>query len=124
MLPYMEDLDGVVRKIAYLTKPGGAVLADFRHATPLFTLMREVKWRIRPQTGGGSRAHSKHELRHAMYAAGLTDVTFMMREYPFLDNFYAQKRWDWALSVRQALAHRSWLDWLGMVGFVAARKLA
>lgn len=124
MLPYVEQLDAVLRKMAYHTRPGGAILADFRHETPLYSALRAVKWRLRPQTGGGSRAHSKRLLTRALHAAGLTDVKFVMREYPFLDKWYAQRGWDWALDLRQALAHRPWLDWLGMIGFVAARKPA
>ena len=122
MLPYVEDYAAVIAKMAYHTRPGGMILVDFRHATPIYTLLRQIKWRLQPQTGGGSRAHSKRGLTEAFEAAGLTDIRFMMREYPLLDGWYAEKNRDWALSLRQMLAHRSWLDWLGMIGFAAARK--
>jgi len=122
MLPYVEDYSAVIAKMAFHTRPGGMILVDIRHATPIYTLLRQIKWRLQTQTGGGSRAHSKREISKAFKAAGLTDIRFMMREYPFLDSWYAEKNRDWALDLRQLLAHRSWLDWLGMIGFAAARK--
>ena len=123
LLSYLDDIEAVIRKMAYHTRPGGSILLDFRHATPVYTLIREVKWRVSAQTGGGNRgAVSKNTLRRMFKSAGMTDVTFVMREYPFLDELYSQRGWDRALDIRQALARRSWLDWLGMIGFVAARK--
>jgi len=122
MLPYVDDLPAVIRKMAQCAKPGGTILADFKHRSPLYNVSRVIGSRLRPQTGGGSRAHTKNEIREAMVGAGLGDVMFLMREYPFLAKWYAEKRLDWALGARQFLARRPSFDWLGMTGFVVARK--
>jgi SAM-dependent methyltransferase len=122
MLPYVEDLSGVARKMAQCAKAGGTVLADFKHRSPLYEPARIIGSRLRPQTGGGSRFHTKAELREAMAAAGLRDVTFVMREYPFLAEWYAEKGLDWPLRARQFLCRRPWLDGLALTGFVVARK--
>jgi SAM-dependent methyltransferase len=122
MVPYIDDLDAVVRRMAYHAKPGGIVVFDFRHATPLYTMMRRLARPLRTETGGSSHAQSKRRLADALRRVDVTDIRFVMREYPWLADWYAARRWEWALGVKDMLAKHRWLDWLGLVGFVIARK--
>jgi ubiquinone/menaquinone biosynthesis C-methylase UbiE len=123
MFQHFERPEGVVRKMALHAKPGGVVLADFKHATPIYTPLRKLSYAVRqPPAGKGKHAISTRAMREAMLNAGLTDITFVMREYPLLGNWYAVRGWDWALAAREALARRPWLNWVGFLGFVAARK--
>jgi hypothetical protein len=46
-----------------------------------------------------------------------------MREYPLLGDFYARQGWEWALTLRNQLAKRSWLNFLGTDFFVIGNKL-
>ena len=126
LLSYVDDVEALLNKMAYHTRRGGWILADFRHKTALYSMVREVKAMFRPKTTGGAKRDSisKQSLRRILNSAGMVDVRFVMREYPFLDGLYAQRSWDYAFNVREALARRSSLDWLGMIGFVCARKPA
>ena len=121
ILPYLDDLDAVVGKMAYHTRPGGVVFADFKHGSPLYAPLRRAAG-LRAQTGGISVTHTKSELERAVGNAGLVDIKFVMREYPFLGKWYAKHGWEWPLRIRQALAHRPIFDLFALTGFVVARK--
>lgn len=122
LLPYVDDLGAVVRRMASHLRPGGQIIGDFRHSTPLFDVIRRIKWRLSGQTGGTSRIDTEAQIREALTAAGLTGVRIVMREYPFLATWYARRGWDWPLALRNALARLPWANWLATEGCFAALK--
>jgi hypothetical protein len=65
---------------------------------------------------------SSRQIRQLFESVGLTDIRFVVREYPFLCSLYADWRWNWPMTVRDSLARRSWFNLFGIVCFAFGTK--
>lgn len=124
MFAYVPDAEAVLRKMVYHLKPGGRLFIDALHSSPVYNWIH----RLRVSTGLGQKKgvrrslFSRGELRDLFHRVGLTDVRVLMREYPVLPSLYADRKQDWALDLRNWLAHTPWLDVLGTVYFAFGTK--
>jgi len=122
MFAFVEDPTAMLRKMSFHLKPGGTLFIDGHYASPLYNAIRRWRWRWAEPTGGISQVFSKSNLHSLFTNSGLSNVRILMREYPLLGDFYARRGWEWALGLRNQLAKRSWLDFLGTDFFVIGNK--
>jgi ubiquinone/menaquinone biosynthesis C-methylase UbiE len=122
LFEFVEDPPAMLRKMYFHLRPGGTLFIDARHASPLYNGIRRWRWRWAEPTGGISQVFSKSELHLLFTNSGLSNVRILMREYPLLGGFYARRGWEWALGLRNQLAKRACLDFLGTDFFVIGNK--
>jgi SAM-dependent methyltransferase len=122
MFAFVEDAKSMLRIMCGHLKPGGTLFIDGHYASPLYNTIRHWRWRWAKPSGGVSRVFSKHEITALLTANGLTNIRIIMREYPLLGDFYARQGWEWALTLRNQLAKRSWLNFLGTDFFAIGNK--
>jgi cyclopropane fatty-acyl-phospholipid synthase-like methyltransferase len=122
MFHYMPDPVAVLRKMVHHLRPGGWLVIDTHHSSPIYDPIRWLRWRIHGTTGGRSDLFTGRRLRRLLADAGLVEVETVMREYPFLGGLYARRGADWALRLRNGLARRRIFDTLGTDCFALGRK--
>jgi SAM-dependent methyltransferase len=122
MFAFVEDVESMLRIMCFHLKPGGILFIDCHHASPLYNTIRHWRWRWAKPSGGVSRVFSKQAISSLLTDSGLTNIRIIMREYPLLGNFYARQGLEWVLMLRNQLAKRSWLDFLGTDFFVIGNK--
>jgi SAM-dependent methyltransferase len=104
MLCYFSDPETMIRSMAYHLRPGGTLFFDFRSSSPLLDPIRKLLWKLRPPTSGSAYVWSPARTVAMLRAAGLGEIRIVMREFPLLGPWYANRRWDWPLKVRNAIA--------------------
>lgn len=110
MFPYVDDPEAVLRKMAGHLRPGGTLFVDGYLSSPIYDPLRKLRWMFAKPTGGTNRMYTEREMRAMFDRAGLTNMRFIVREYPFLSSLYARRGWDWPLTLRNALARVSALN--------------
>jgi ubiquinone/menaquinone biosynthesis C-methylase UbiE len=110
MFPYVDDPEGVLRKMASHLRPGGTLFVDGYLSSPVYDPIRRLRWLIRKPTGGTNRLYTERAMRDMFARAGLADMRFIVREYPFLSSLYARRGWQWPLALRNGLARHRWLN--------------
>jgi ubiquinone/menaquinone biosynthesis C-methylase UbiE len=110
MFPYLDDPDAVLRKMAGHLRPGGTLFVDGYLSSPVYDPIRRLRWLIRKPTGGTNRMYTERDMRAMFARAGLTDMRFIVREYPLLSSLYARRGWRWPLTLRNALARHPGLN--------------
>jgi len=123
MFAFVEDVEPSLRKMCAHLKPGGTLFANFYHTSPLYNVIRRLRWRLAKRKGGGipKRLFSEAEIHALFTAVGLMDINILMIEYPLLDTLYAHKGWPWVLKLRNQMARMPWLNMLA-TDFVAIAK--
>jgi 2-polyprenyl-3-methyl-5-hydroxy-6-metoxy-1,4-benzoquinol methylase len=122
MFCYLPDPGATLKAMAAHVKPGGLLFMDFRSSSPLWDLVRKVKWKLHPPTGGHTRAWKGSETVRMMREAGLVDCRIVMREYPLLGHLYASRGREWPLKLRNAMAAHHALDLFATEAWAFARK--
>jgi SAM-dependent methyltransferase len=122
MFSFVEDPQKTLIKMASHLKPGGVLFMDGHNSSRLFDPLRRLLWRLKRKGGRPKRVYGEAQL-HAMFArAGLSDVTILMKEYPFLGMLYARRGWGWLLALRNLLVRIRWLNILGTEFIAIGRK--
>ena len=111
MFAFVEDVEASLRKMCAHLKPGGILFANFYHASPLYDVIRRLRWRLAERRGGiPKQLFGEAEIRSFFAAVGLADMPILMIEYPPLDTLYAHRGWPWVLKLRNQMARRPWLN--------------
>ena len=110
MFPYVDDPEAVLRKMVHHLRPGGTLFVDGYLSSPVYNPIRRLRWLFAKPTGGTNRMYTERDMRAMFQRSGLTDMRFIVREYPFLSSLYARRGWSWPLRLRNALARMSSLN--------------
>jgi cyclopropane fatty-acyl-phospholipid synthase-like methyltransferase len=124
MFAFVEDPQAMLRKMCFHLKPGGTIFIDGHYDSPLYRGIRRWRWRREEPSGGISQVFAKSHLHSLFMNSGLPNVRIFMREYPLLGDLYARRGCEWALWLRNELAKRAWLDFLGTDFFAIGNKLS
>ncbi len=122
MITYFEDPEPALRKMAGQLKPDGVFFVDFRNKSWVYGLIRRIKWLIKKPTGGVSYLCSPANMEGMLKRAGLTNIRFVSREFPFLAAWHAKFGWRWPLALRNAIARSDALRVFATEAWVFAVK--
>jgi len=122
MFCYLSEPETMVKSMAYHLRPGGSLFFDFRSSSPLLDPIRKLRWKLHPPTGGMAYIWSPARTVAMLRDAGLDDVRVVMREYPLLGPWYARRKWDWPLTLRNSIAERSLFNMFATEAWAFAKK--
>jgi len=122
MFCYLPDPEAMLKSMAYHLRPGGVLFIDYRSSSPLWDPIRTLKWKLHPPTGGKTWTWQRRRTEMMFRNAGLEEIRIVMREYPLLGGLYAERKWDWPLALRNAIAERRLFEMFATEGWAFARK--